>query len=77
MNHESAVSWIPKVCSRRERRIKRSIYSIESSGEVNKCQEGDFARVRSKQQLVDYVEESSFCTVVSTVGRLEKIDNFV
>ena len=59
------------------REKNRVVDSIKSSGEVKECQTGDVARVGSKQQLVHYVEESSFCTVVSTVGRLERMENVV
>ena len=59
------------------REKNREVDSIESSGEVKECQKGDFARVRSKQQLVDHVEEIRFCTMVCTVDRLKRMEKVV
>ena len=51
--------------------------SVESCRKVEKSEKRDFVRVGCQKELIDYVEKSSFCAMVGTVGRLERVEEVV
>lgn len=46
------------------------VYGVESSGQVERSQKRDFTRIKREEEVIDYFEQSSFCTVPRSVGRL-------